>query len=108
RVGPGVQELPIDVKTIDSRARIVDVNPSKAIVRLEQIKKKDVPVRVAMRGELPAGYRAQAAKTTPDTVSVTGPATRVDPVAAAVADVDLSVSTACVHRVYMLCPRKSS
>src|SRR5215211_771160 len=43
RVGPGLQELPIDVKSIDARAKVVDVNPAKAIVRLEQLKKKDVP-----------------------------------------------------------------
>jgi YbbR domain-containing protein len=108
RVGPGVQELPIDVHSIDSRARIVDVNPAKAIVRLEPIKKKDVPVRVLMHGDLAPGYRAQAAKATPDTVSVTGPASAVDQVAVAAADVNLAGVTSSINQVYKVVPQTST
>ena len=108
RVGPGVQELPIDVKSIDARARIVDVTPPKAIVRLEQIKKKDIPVRVTVHGELPTGYRSQQPKTTPDTVSVNGPASAVDQVVAAVADVNLAGVTASINQVYKVSPQSAS
>jgi YbbR domain-containing protein len=108
RVGPGVQELPIDVKSIDARARVVDVSPSKAIVRLEQIKRKDVPVRVTIRGELPTGYRAQPPRSTPDTVAVNGPASAVDQVVAVVAEVSLAGVTASINQVYKVTPQNAA
>lgn len=108
RVAAGVQELPIEVKSIDARARIVDVSPPKAIVRLEQIKRKDIPVRVAIRGELPPGYRAQPARTTPDTIAITGPASAVDQVVAAVADVPLTGVTGSINQVYKVSAQSAS
>jgi YbbR domain-containing protein len=108
RVGPGLQELPIDVKSIDARAKVVDVTPGKAIVRLEQLKRKDVPVRVLVRGELPPGYRAQAARTQPETIAVNGPASAVDQVVAAVAEVNMAGLTGSINQVYRVVPQSST
>lgn len=108
RVGPGLQELPIDVKSIDARAKVVDVTPGKAIVRVEQLKRKDVPVRVVTRGELPPGYRAQSPRTQPETIAVNGPASAVDQIVAAVAEVGLDGVTSSINQVYRVTPQSAS
>src|SRR5688572_19443663 len=44
RLGPGLQEVPIQVSTVEPRARIEDVVPARALVHLERVRRKEIPV----------------------------------------------------------------
>lgn len=100
RVGPGLQEVPVVVQTIDARARVEDVTPAKTLVHLEPIRRKDVTTRIRIVGELPPGYRAGPPKLTPETIMVTGPQSLVEQTASAIVDVDLIGVTTSVSQVY--------
>ncbi|HEY3079505.1 MAG TPA: CdaR family protein [Chloroflexota bacterium] len=108
RLGPGLQQVPIQVQTVDTRARIEDVNPTQVLVHLERVERKNVPTRAKLNGELPTGYRHGAAKVTPENVVATGPESLVTQVVAVVADVDLSGLTASVSQTYRATPQNAN
>ncbi len=58
--------------------RVLQVNPSSMIVKLEPQKTKEVPVRLETRGSLPEGYVLKKAEITPKTIRIRGPESRVD------------------------------
>ncbi len=100
RVGPGLQEVPVVVQTVDARARVEEVAPAKTLIHLEPIRRKDIPTRIRIVGELPPGFRAGPPKLTPETITVTGPQSFVEQAASAIVDVDLTGVTASVNQVY--------
>lgn len=104
RVGPGLQEIPVTVQTVDTRARVEDITPAKALIHLEPIRRKDVPTRTRFIGEVPAGYQVGQPKVTPETVTVTGPQSLVDQVVAVVAEVSLVGATASLNQVHKAIP----
>jgi YbbR domain-containing protein len=58
--------------------RILDIEPSRIPIRLEEIHRATVPVRLTRTGEPPDGYKVNTVKLTPSSVVVTGPASTVD------------------------------
>ena len=58
--------------------RILDIEPSRVPIRLEQVKRASVPVKVAQTGEPQAGYRVASIEVTPGKVQVSGPLSIVD------------------------------
>jgi YbbR domain-containing protein len=76
--------VPIGVK-------VLSINPTAVLIKLEGIKHRDVPVRVELRGALPEGYRIAKTEVHPETVRVKGPETRVDGVSE-VATIPIDVS----------------
>ena len=87
--GPGIAELPVVVTSGDSRAKVEEIDPPKAVVRLEPVKRKDVPVRIRLAGSVPLGYEARPAKVTPQEVTVSGPQGLVEQVSHVFAEVSL-------------------
>jgi len=53
--------------------RILDVDPERIPIRLEQIQRVTLPVRVTHTGEPPAGYHMDGMKAVPASVVITGP-----------------------------------
>jgi YbbR domain-containing protein len=53
--------------------RILDVEPERVALRLEEIRTAVLPVRVVRSGEVGNGYRVESVKATPGNVEVTGP-----------------------------------
>lgn len=104
----GLQDVPVEVLSIDNRVKVQDVQPPKLSVLLEQVKRKDVPVRAKVGGDRVPGYLTRAPKLTPDTVAVSGPETLVDQVAAAVADVSLTGVTSSINQVFRIVPQNSA
>ncbi|MBS1961487.1 MAG: hypothetical protein JST04_04675 [Bdellovibrionales bacterium] len=71
--------------------RVLQVNPSSMIVKLENQKTKEVPVRLEMKGSLPEGYVLKRADISPKTIKIRGPESRVEGITEAPANaVDLS------------------
>ncbi|MBC7386042.1 MAG: hypothetical protein H7301_07775 [Cryobacterium sp.] len=71
--------------------RVLNVNPSSVIVKLEAQKTKDVPVRLELTGSLPEGYVLKHALISPKNVRIKGPESRVDALTELqTADIDLA------------------
>ncbi len=65
--------VPIGVK-------VLSINPTAILIKLESLKRRDVPVRVELRGAPPDGYRLVKAEMKPAVVRIKGAETRVDSV----------------------------
>ena len=63
--------LPIGVK-------VLSINPTAIMIKLEALKHKEVPVRVELRGTLPDGFRIAKVEVKPETVTIRGAESRVD------------------------------
>lgn len=84
----GVHTVPIQVVG-PKDVKVLRVRPPKAVVHIEPLAQKYVPVRVEILDVPPLGYmvRTDAITTEPMSVTVKGPATQVDKVKAAVGEV---------------------
>jgi len=78
--------VPIDVKALDERIRILSYEPSLASVQLDEVIDKVVPVRVE-HGTVPDGLTLGDTVVTPADVTITGPKSVVSTVAAVRASV---------------------
>src|SRR6185295_1704684 len=63
--------IPIDVK-------VLSINPTAILIKLEYLKRRDVPVRLEIRGNPPEGYRIVKADLKPEVVRIKGAESRVD------------------------------
>ena len=63
--------LPIGVK-------VLSINPAAILVKLEYLKRREVPVRVELRGSPPEGYRILRAEIKPEMVKVKGAESKID------------------------------
>jgi YbbR domain-containing protein len=79
-------DVEVQVTCSDDSVRIVEKKPEKITVRLEELKEKEVEVKVNILDTPPLGYIARQASVTPSAVKVTGPAPMVDQVVTAVVD----------------------
>ena len=63
--------LPIGVK-------VQSINPTAILVKLEYLKRRDIPVKPVLRGVAPEGYRVTKVTVRPETVRIKGAESRVD------------------------------
>jgi YbbR domain-containing protein len=66
--------VPIGVK-------VLSINPTAILIKLEYLKRKEVPVRLELKGSPPEGYRIVRAEIRPETVRIRGAESRVDSIA---------------------------
>ena len=67
-----------DMIRVPRGVRILDIEPSRIPIRLEEIRRATVPVRLIRAGELPDGYKVDSVRLTPPNVVITGPASVVE------------------------------
>jgi len=94
----GVHDVQVRVTCSDDSIRIVEKKPEKTTVRLEELKEKEVEVKVNVLDDPPLGYSARPASATPSKVKVTGPGPMVDQVVTAVVDLYLRGAKDTVER----------
>lgn len=82
----GVHDVEVQVTCSDDSVRIVERRPEKITARLEELREKEVEVKVNILDTPPLGYIARQHTTTPSKVKVTGPAPMVDQVVVALVD----------------------
>ena len=82
----GFETVPIDVKALDERIRILGYEPSLTSIQLDQVIEKEVPVRVE-HGTVPDGLTLGETTVVPENVTITGPKSVVSSVAAVRASV---------------------
>jgi YbbR domain-containing protein len=76
--------LPIGVK-------VLAINPTAILIKLEYLKRREVPVRVDIRGNPPEGYRILRVEIKPETVRIKGPESKMEGLAQ-VATIPIDVS----------------
>lgn len=101
----GTYEAPVHVESRDWRVRVLDAIPSKVTVRLAELTRQTVQVKVNVLGAPPPGYSAGAPRANPERVTVLGPEPLVGQVDVAAADVSLSGVTVNISQSFKLKPR---
>lgn len=85
----GEHEVPINVGPQMERVTLGTPSPSSALVDIERIVTKEVPVKVDVRGEVARGYEQGEPFVDPEVIQVTGISSRVEPIAEARVDIFL-------------------
>jgi YbbR domain-containing protein len=62
--------VPIGVK-------VLSINPTSVLIKLEYLKKREVPVKLELQGAMPDGFRIAKTEVRPNTVRVKGAETRI-------------------------------
>ena len=78
----GFVTVPIDVKALDERIRILGYEPSSTSIQLDKVVEKVVQVQVE-HGTVPTGLTIGETKVVPETVTITGPQSVVSTVVSA-------------------------
>jgi YbbR domain-containing protein len=86
--GAGPRSVPVDLRSVDPRVRVVDFQPKVVTVDLDRVAKKDVPVEVD-RGQVPSNLQLGTVTAVPTSVQVVGPASVITRVVAARATVNI-------------------
>jgi YbbR domain-containing protein len=94
----GVHDVKVQATCSDDSIRIVEKKPGKITVRLEELKEKEVEIKVNILDNPPLGYSARPASATPSKVKVTGPGPMVDQVVTAAVDLYLRGAKDTVER----------
>ena len=83
--------------------RILEIEPARLPVRLEEVRSAPIPVRVVHSGEPPPGYKIGTVRVSPAQVVVTGPASALEGLKALeTAPFDVSGLTATTQRILAL------
>ncbi len=77
----GEADVPIDVQGEFEQVDQLSIFPETAQIRLDQIISRDIPVALQVRGEVPRGHRLGDERVEPESVQVTGSASRVNQLA---------------------------
>lgn len=103
---PDVHTLPIQVEG-PREVQVVAVDPPRAVVHIERLVQKEVPVRVEVMDLPPLGFqvRQDGITTEPMTVTVSGPESQVEKVVAAVAEVYVQAQRSSVNTSVVLSAR---
>lgn len=92
-----VQRVPVEVEVTGiSGVRVLGTEPATVTVNLEPLRSKEVPIETRLRGTLPRGYELISIAADRRTVTVNGPESLIELVAAAVAEVDVTGLTVAI------------
>jgi YbbR domain-containing protein len=106
RVEPGTDarlKVRDDMIRVPRGVRILDIEPARIPLRLEEVRQATLPVRVIRSGEPPDGYRIDGITVAPASVVVTGPASTVEALQAVETEpLDLNGLTGSTERLVAL------
>ncbi len=57
--------------------RVISVNPSSILIKLEELKKREVPVKVITEGALAPGLSLKSVKAVPELITIKGPESKI-------------------------------
>ncbi|MDE3097435.1 MAG: hypothetical protein KGK07_15730 [Chloroflexota bacterium] len=86
----GTTNVAVDVTSSNGRVNVTDVTPARVDVTIENLRSKEVPVKVSLVGSPQLGFAAGTQSVTPASVTVTGPESLVALADSAVAEVNLT------------------
>lgn len=88
-VGEGRQQVKITA-VVPQSVELVEVNPDKALLRIDTMTSRKVPVEVRYTGVPPEGATVGKAGAAPDTITVEGPRSSLDSIERAIVEVNIS------------------
>ncbi len=106
-LGEGTHDVTVQVEKDNPEAEILDVQPRQLRVTIEPVVSKKVPVQVDILDSPAIGYEVQTPIVEPEEVTVTGPASLIDQVVEATAEVYLRGAKTQVERIQALSPRNA-
>jgi YbbR domain-containing protein len=107
-LGAGIHDVDVKAEVLlDPRVQIESVQPSQLRVQLDPVIEKQVPVRVDIMDSTAFGYDWQPPVYEPISVTVRGPATQVDQVTSARAEVFLRNAKSQVERLQAVAAQNS-
>ncbi len=74
----GDSTVMIQVQGGEEQIELVSWFPEDALIEMEQIVTREIPIALQLRGEVARGHKLGEERAEPDTVQITGPAPRVD------------------------------
>lgn len=86
--GKGLNEIPVEV-TAPASVSVIEVNPARVSVRLDQIVTRAKPVKAVVSNSLPEGYEPGTPVVNMPEIFVDGPESLVDSVVSLNADIEL-------------------
>jgi YbbR domain-containing protein len=87
---PGEHTLDVKVRIDIRPTQLVQVEPANIHVKLEPLVRREIPVELVVNGELPIGYKQDAANIQPTRITVSGPQSQVAQAARALVELNLS------------------
>lgn len=106
-LGPNVHEVEVKADILNPDVTIMEINPSRLRVQLEPVISKEVAVQVTIMDSAAVGYDEQTPVSVPPTVTIKGPATQVNQVTFAVAQIYLREARSRVEESIRVTPRNS-
>ncbi|MGQ9627410.1 MAG: CdaR family protein [Anaerolineae bacterium] len=100
-----IHDLEVKVKCSDSAVKIIEKNPARISVRLEEIEEKQVDVRINIMDSAPLGYFYRTPAATPAKVKAFGPKSLVGQVVVAAADIYLRNAKSTLEETVKLAAR---
>lgn len=98
RLGNGVEQVAVNVQSVDPQVVVVAVDPPAVSVQLEKIKQVKIDVRVRVLDDAPIGYEIKTPEVTPSQITIVGPQVLVDQVNDATTDIALRGAKASLDR----------
>lgn len=105
RVGAGVEDVQVQVESLEPKARFEEIQPPQVTLRLENVAHKEVQTRVNQIGTVPFGFTSRNPRVSPEYVSVSGPQSQVDKVENAVVDLRLEGVRSSINQPFKLAPQ---
>ncbi len=102
----GVRPVPVKVTCSDPTVTILSTQPESVYVQLERLAKQDATVRVELKDmdDMPLGYAVGSPQVEPESVTLEGPASAVESVAAVIAELSLAGQRTAVDRMVEVHP----
>jgi YbbR domain-containing protein len=101
----GTLDLPVKASVPNRAVPIVKINPAFVRLKMEPLAEAQLPVSIAVSGEPALGFAASPIETLPSTVTVRGPASFVNMMAAASGQLSIQDARATITQTIALSPR---
>jgi YbbR domain-containing protein len=87
---PGEHTLDVKVRIDIRPTQLVQVEPAKIHIRLEPLVRREIPIELTVKGELPIGYKQDTPNIQPAQVTISGPQSEVAQAAGAHVEINIS------------------
>jgi YbbR domain-containing protein len=101
----GTLDLPVKASVPNRAAPIVKISPAFVRLKMEPLAEAQLPVAIAVNGEPALGFAARPIETDPATVTVRGPVSYVNMMAAASGQLSIQDARATITQTIALSPR---
>jgi YbbR domain-containing protein len=97
-LGPGTHTVPVNVESNAQPVKIINRSPQTVSISLENLVTQDFPVRLVRRGEPAIGFQSGDPALSSETVTISGPASRVARVVEVRVSLDLTQASDTISR----------